>query len=37
MNKDYKYSELTEKIIGCAMEVNSFLGNGFPEIIYQRA
>lgn len=32
-----KYEELTGKIIGCAMKVNSFLGNGFPEIIYQRA
>lgn len=32
-----KYEELTGKIIGCAMKVHSFLGNGFPEIIYQRA
>lgn len=34
---NYKYSELTEKIIGCAMRVHSFLGNGFPEVIYQRS
>ena len=34
---EYKYSELTGKIIGCAMEVHSFLGNGFQEVIYQRA
>ena len=35
--KKYKYSELTEKIIGCAMRVHSTLGNGFQEVIYQRA
>ncbi|MEO6131914.1 MAG: GxxExxY protein, partial [Saprospiraceae bacterium] len=34
---EYKYSELTGKIIGCAMEVHKFLGNGFQEKIYQRA
>lgn len=33
----YKYSELTGKIIGCAMKVHSALGNGFQEVIYQRA
>jgi GxxExxY protein len=32
-----KYGELTEKIIGCAMKVHSVLGNGFQEVIYQRA
>jgi len=32
-----KYGELTEKIIGCAMKVHSILGNGFQEVIYQRA
>lgn len=30
-------NELTHKIIGCAMKVHNALGNGFPEIIYQRA
>jgi GxxExxY protein len=33
----YKYSELTGKIIGCSMEVHKILGNGFQEVIYQRA
>jgi len=33
----YKYSDLTGKIIGCAMEVHKILGNGFQEVIYQRA
>jgi GxxExxY protein len=32
-----KHKELTEKIIGCAMKVHSVLGNGFQEVIYQRA
>ena len=32
-----KYGELTERIIGCAMKVHSALGNGFQEVIYQRA
>ena len=33
----YKYSALTEKMIGCAMRVHSKLGSGFQEVIYQRA
>jgi GxxExxY protein len=36
-NEKYKYSELTSKIIGCAIEVHKYLGNGFQEVIYQRA
>ncbi len=31
------HEELTRKIIGCAMTVHSSLGNGFQEVIYQRA
>jgi GxxExxY protein len=34
---EYPESELTGKIIGCAMEVHRELGNGFQEVIYQRA
>ena len=34
---DYKYKEITEKIIGSSMKVHSTLGNGFQEVIYQRA
>ncbi len=37
INKEYKYSELTGRIIGCAMTVHTALGNGFQEVIYQRA
>lgn len=33
----YKYSALTGNIISCAMEVHRVLGNGFQEVIYQRA
>ena len=36
-DEKYKYSKLTEAIIGCAMEVHKILGNGFQEVIYQRA
>lgn len=32
-----KYDDITRKIIGCAMRVHSTLGNGFQEVIYQRA
>ena len=37
IKEQYKYSELTSKIIGCAMTVHKALGNGFQEVIYQRA
>jgi len=32
-----KYGDITEKVIGAAFEVHKFLGNGFQEVIYQRA
>jgi GxxExxY protein len=37
IDKQYKHSELTSKIIGCAIEVHKGLGCGFQEVIYQRA
>lgn len=37
IKNEYKYSEITGKIIGSAIEVHKILGNGFQEVIYQRA
>jgi GxxExxY protein len=37
MAEDYKYKDITGKIIGAGMQVHSILGNGFQEVIYQRA
>ena len=37
MNANLIHGEITEKIIGAALEVHQFLGNGFQEVIYQRA
>lgn len=37
MVEEYKYKEITGKIIGAAMHVHKVLGNGFQEVIYQRA
>ncbi len=37
MLTELKYKDITEKIIGGAFEVHKFLGNGFQEVIYQRA
>lgn len=37
MQNAYPLSDLTGRIIGCAMKVHNALGNGFQEVIYQRA
>ncbi|MFT3751000.1 MAG: GxxExxY protein [Agriterribacter sp.] len=34
---EYKYGDITEKIIGACLRIHNTLGNGFPEVIYQRA
>jgi GxxExxY protein len=34
---ELKHKDITEKILGAAFEVHKFLGNGFQEVIYQRA
>ena len=34
---DLKFKDITETIIGASFEVHKFLGNGFQEVIYQRA
>ena len=37
IKEQYKYSDITSKILACAFEVHKYLGNGFQEVIYQRA
>jgi len=37
MENELKHKDITEKIIGASFEVHKFLGNGFKEVIYQRA
>jgi len=34
---ELKYKDITEKVIGASFDVHGFLGNGFQEVIYQRA
>ena len=34
---EYKYLDLTRKIIGCAMRVHTYFGSGFPEIVYHKS
>lgn len=37
VNEKYYKSDITGSIIGCAQQVHKILGNGFQEVIYQRA
>ena len=37
MNNNLKHKDITQKIIGAAFEVHKYFGNGFQEVIYQRA
>ncbi len=37
MSNELKYKDITQKIIGASFEVHKYLGNGFQEVIYQRA
>ena len=34
---ELKHADITHRIIGCAINVHNNLGNGFQEVIYQRA
>jgi len=36
VNEEYKYSDITEKIIGCALKVHQRMRSGYPELIYHR-
>lgn len=36
IKSEYKYSDITEIIIGCAMKVYNSLWPVFPEIFHQR-
>jgi len=37
IKEEFKYSEITSRIISCAIIVHTELENGFQEVIYQRA
>lgn len=37
INNEYKYSDITEKIIAVALEVHKTLKNGFVESVYHRS
>jgi GxxExxY protein len=36
IKEEYRYSDITEKIIGCAMRVHQRMRNGYQELIYHR-
>lgn len=35
MNEHLKYSDITEKVVGCAMRVHQKMKNGYLESVYQ--
>ncbi len=37
VDRRYYKSDITARVIKCAQKVHQFLGNGFQEVIYQRA
>lgn len=37
MDNNLLHGDITQKVIGAAFEVHNFLGNGFQEVICQRA
>ncbi|OQX27496.1 MAG: GxxExxY protein [Desulfobacteraceae bacterium IS3] len=37
IKQEYKHSDITSRIIGCAMTVHKTLGSGFMEVLYQRS
>ena len=37
MAEEFKHKEITDRIIGACYAVHRYLGNGYPEVIYQRA
>ena len=37
MSVDLKHKDITDKVLSSAFEVHKFFGNGFQEVIYQRA
>lgn len=37
MDENFKHGEITRKILAASFEVHKFFGNGFQEVIYQRA
>ena len=37
IDEQYKYSRVTAEVIRAAMTVRAALGNGFQEVMYQRA
>ena len=36
MVEERKHWDITSRVIGCAMNVHTVMGNGFQEVIYQR-